>query len=76
MHVNWSHFKPKFSGKPKEDVKAHLLRTNDLMTIHDFPDDVKVQRFCLMLTAKATNWYAMVEPIAMTWPELQNQFRK
>ena len=25
MHINWSHFKPKFSGKPEEDVEAHLL---------------------------------------------------
>ena len=29
MHMNWSHFKPEFSGKPEEDVEAHLLRTND-----------------------------------------------
>ena len=27
--LNWSYFKPEFSGKPKEDVEAHLLRTND-----------------------------------------------
>ena len=25
MHMNWSHFKPKFSGKPDEDVEVHLL---------------------------------------------------
>ena len=25
MCMNWSLFKPKFSGKPKEDVEAHLL---------------------------------------------------
>ena len=29
MHMNWLHFKPEFSGKPDEDVGAHLLRTND-----------------------------------------------
>ena len=23
MHMNWSHFKPEFSGKPDEDVEAH-----------------------------------------------------
>ena len=74
--MNWSHFKPEFSGKPEEDVKAHLLRTNDWMTTHDFPDGVKVQRFCLTLTGEARNWYATLEPIAMTWPELQNQFRQ
>ena len=27
--LNWSHFKPEFTGKPDEDVEAHLLRTND-----------------------------------------------
>ena len=32
LHMNWSHFKPEFSGKPDEDVEAHLLRTNDWMT--------------------------------------------
>ena len=25
MSMNWSHFKPKVSGKPEEDVEAHLL---------------------------------------------------
>ena len=29
--LNWSHFKPDFSGKPEEDTEAHLLRTNDWM---------------------------------------------
>ena len=29
--LNWSHFKPEFSGKPEEDVGSHLLRTNDWM---------------------------------------------
>ena len=28
-HLNWSHFKPEFSGKPEDGTKAHLLRTND-----------------------------------------------
>ena len=32
LRMNWSHFKPEFSGKPDEDVEAHLLRTNDWMT--------------------------------------------
>ena len=27
--LNWSHFKPDFSGKPKEDGEVHLLRTMD-----------------------------------------------
>ena len=27
--LNWSNFKPDFSGKPEEDAEMHLLRTND-----------------------------------------------
>ena len=73
--MNWSHFKPEYSGKPEEDVEAHLLRTNDWMNTHDFPDVVKVQRFCLTLMGEARLWYALLEPIAMTWQELQDQFR-
>ena len=75
MHVNWSHFKPEFSGKPQEDVEVHLLQTNDRMTTHDFPEAVKVQRFCLTLVGEARNWYATLEHLVMTWPELQNLFR-
>ena len=75
MHMNWSHFKPEFSGKPDEDVEAHLLRTNDWMNTHDFLEAVKVQRFCLTLVGEARNWYATLELVAMMWPELQNMFR-
>ena len=66
LHMNWSHFKPEYSGKPEEDVEAHLLRTNDWMNTHNFPEDIKVQRFCLMLTGEARLWYASSEPIVMT----------
>ena len=54
----------------------YLLQTNNWMTTHDFPDGVKVQRFCLTLTGEARNWYATLEPLVITWPELQNQFRQ
>ena len=27
--LNWSHFKPEFTGKPDEDAEPHLLRTKD-----------------------------------------------
>ena len=74
MHMNWSHFKPEYSGKPEEDVEAHLLRMNDWMNTHDFPKDVKVQIFCLTLMGEARLWYASLEPIVMTWQELKNQF--
>ena len=53
----------------------HLLRTNDCMNTHDFPEAVKVQRFCLTLVGEARNWYATLEPVVMMWPELQNMFR-
>ena len=66
LHMNCSHFKPEYSSKPEEDVKAHLLRTNDWMNTHEFPDGVKVQRFCLTLTGEARLWYASLEPIVMT----------
>ena len=29
VHLNWSDFKPEFSGKPDEDAEAHLLCTNN-----------------------------------------------
>ena len=63
--MNWSQFKPEYSGKPEEDVDAHLLRTNDWMNTHDFPDGVKVQRFCLTLMGEVRLWYASLEPIAI-----------
>ena len=45
LQNSWSFFKPEFSGKPEEDMIAHLLMTNDLMDMHNFPEEVKVQRF-------------------------------
>ena len=45
------------------------------MNTHDFPNDVKVKRFCVTLTGEARLWYASLEPIGMTWQEFQNQFR-
>ena len=71
MCMDWSHFKPEYSGKAEEDVEAHLLITNDWMNTHDFSDDVKVQRFCLTLMGEAKLWYASLEPIVMKWAELQ-----
>ena len=41
--LNWSHFKPEFTGKPDKYVEGHLLRTNDWMDTHGFPDGIKVQ---------------------------------
>ena len=53
IHLNWSNFKPEFSGKPDEDAEVHLLCSNDWMNVHRFVDGVKVQRFCLTLLGEA-----------------------
>ena len=68
LHINWSHFKPEFSGKPEEDAEAHLLHSNDWMNAHHFNEDTKVQRFCLTLLGEARLWYHSLEPLGdTTW---------
>ena len=62
LHLNWSNFKPEFSGKP-EDAEAHLLCSNDWMNAHPFDEDTKVQRFCLTLLGEARLWYHSLEPL-------------
>ena len=76
LHLNWSNFKPEFSGKPDEDAEVHLLHSNDWMNAHHFVDGVKVQRFCLTLLGEARLWFQSLEPINVDWPELQNLFRQ
>ena len=71
-----SYFKPEFSGKPGEDAVTHLLRTNDCMETHNFPDDTKVRRFCLTLTGEARLWYETLRPIQIDWTALQECFRQ
>ena len=71
IHLNWSHFKPEFSGKPDKDAEAHLLHSNDWMNTHFFIDGVKVQRFSLTLLGEVRLWYHSLEPINVDWPELQ-----
>ena len=73
-----SHFKPDFLGKPKEDAEAHLLRANDWMTTHDFPDDHKVRRFCLTLWGEARLWYETLNAPQqqLNWEGLQDRFRQ
>ena len=73
--LNWSHFKPKYSGKSDKDAEAYLLRMNDWMDIHTFQDQVKVQRFCLTLVGEARLWYESLRPINVDWVGLQNIFR-
>ena len=75
--LSWSYFKPEFSGKPKEDAIAHLLRTNDWMSTHNIPEEAKEQRFCLTLTGEArSGWYETLRPIEVDWTGLQICFRQ
>ena len=74
-HLNWSNFKPEFSGKPEENAEAHLLHSNDWMNAHCFDEDIKVQRFCLTLLGEARIWYNSLEPLGeTTWAQLQTLF--
>ena len=59
-----------------EDVEAHLLRTNDWMDTHNFPNDQKVRRFCLTLTGKARLWYETIRHVNLDWPVMQEHFRQ
>ena len=74
--LNWSHFKPKYAGKPEEDVEAHLLKTNDWMDTHNFQDQVKVQRLCLTLVGKARLLYESLRLININWEDLKHMFRQ
>ena len=77
IHLNWSNFKPEFSGKPEEDAEAHLLCSNDCMDADRFNEDIKVQRFCLTLLGEVRPWYHLLEPLGeTTWAQLQNLFRQ
>ena len=76
VHLNWSNFKPEFSGKPDEDSEGHLLHSKNWMNAHHFVDGVKVERFCLILLGEARLWYQSLEPIYVDWPELQNLLRQ
>ena len=70
VHLNWSNFKPEFSGKPDEDAEAHLLHLNDWMIAHHFVDGIRVQRFCFTLLGEAILWYHSLEPINVDWPRV------
>ena len=76
IHLNWSYFKPEFSGKPDEDAEAHLHHKNDWMNVHHFNKGVEVQRFCLTLLGEARLWYQSLEPINVDWQGLLNLFRQ
>ena len=45
------------------------------MEAHNFPDEVKVKHFCLMLTGEARLWYETLAPLDNDLPAVQNKFR-
>ena len=71
--LNWSHFRPEFSGTPNKDAEAHLLRTEDWMTTHNFPEDQKVGRFSLTLMGEARLCYATlnIQQQQLNWDSLR-----
>ena len=70
--LNWSYFKFKYSGKPDKDAEAHILKMNDWMDMYEFPNHVKVQRFCLTLAGDNRWWYESLRLINADWVGLQN----
>ena len=54
------------------------MRTNDWMNTHDFPEDQKVRRFCLTLSAEARLWYTTlnIQQQQLNWDSLQECFRQ
>ena len=75
-HMNWSHFKPEYSVTPEEDAVIHLLRMNDWMETHAFPEVVTVLRFGLTLVGEARLWYESLRHIAVDWNGLQDQLQQ
>ena len=49
---------------------------NDWIEAHEFPDQVKVQRFCLTLVGEARLWYELLRLINANWDDLQNMLRQ
>ena len=76
QQLNWSYFKPEFTGKTDEDAEAHLLRTNDWMDTHNFLNDQKVRRFCFTLTSKARLYYETIRNVNLDWPTMQEHFKQ
>ena len=74
--LDWPYFKPECSGKPDEDAEAPLLRMNDWLDTHGFPEQVKVQRLCLTLVGDVRLWYESLRLINVDWVGLQNIFRQ
>ena len=76
QQLNWTYFKPEFSGKPEEDAEEHLLGTNDWMETHNFSDDQKVRILCLTLMGEARLWYETLGAVQLDWQALGNCFHQ
>ena len=74
QQLNWSYFKPESSGKSEEDAEQHLLRNNDWMETHNFPDDQTVRRFCSTLMGEARLWYQTLDAAQLDWETLRDHF--
>ena len=70
--MNWSYFKPEFSGKPEEDPQGHFLKILDWIDTHNFPAAQSVRRFTLTLAGEARLWYQSIHPFHSNWEELQD----
>ena len=62
MSLNWSYFKPEFTGKPQEDPEVHLIQTRNWMDTHNFAVDLRVRRFPLTLAGKGKLWHQSIHP--------------
>ena len=69
VYQNW------IGKKPEEDAESHLLSTRDWMEAHNFPNEVKVRCFHLMLTGEARFWYESLALLDNYQPALQNKFK-
>ena len=77
IHLNWSNFKPEFSGKLKKMQRHICYGQMTGWKAHRFNEDIRVQRFCLTLLGEARLWYHSLEPLGdTTWAQLQNLFRQ
>ena len=65
---------PNLPPEPEEDMEEHLLRTNDWMETHNFPDDEKVRRFCLTFMGEARLRYQTLGRVQLDWETLRDCF--
>ena len=68
--MNWSYFKPEFSGKPEEDPEAHKLRMIGWIDTCNFSTGQSVQICPLSLAGEARLWYWSIHPVQGNWEEL------